>query len=288
MSNGLNSSNNTETNGENNVTCTVINSSANIRIEDTECNGFNVSNDDNSTSITTTADSNTTTTIIKGNDNSFYESNGTVEVSENGDQVASTVTISLVNRAVNGTNTCNGTAVSSTCTIDHNGLVVEDLDEISQLKQEPPQSSIVQQQPVHRQPYHHQSLLQRHHNNGDDKENRHCTLLAMNGYHHHQNGAGNDVQLFPDAPTTPKVLRKVAPMYCNFKNVTTMTSPSTTTSHNNGTAVVLDDTNGGQHEADTSASSDVLSPRNGVTVTVTINGDDRHAPTTRIHICPPD
>lgn len=226
------------------------------------------------------------------------------------DDATTNVTISLVNRSlsnsitdivspsspsngvasVNGASTttvnCNNT-ITSTCTIGRNGLIVQELDEVSQGDVAAAQSPVLL-------PYHHHNLHHHHHptltpptsppsmengsvqyhRHGDDKENRHCTLLAMNGYH--QNGAGNDAQLFPDAPTTPKVLRKVAPMYCNFKKVTAGAT-STTPNHN------AEDVTNGHHDEGGE------SPRNGgVTVTVTINGDDRHASTTRIHICPPD
>lgn len=173
------------------------------------------------------------------------------EVNEATNDSVTNVTISLVNRSMstsNGAMTPTNATVSSTCTIGKNGLIVEELDELA------------------------------HQYRGDDKENRHCTLLAMNGFHMKENGAAvGDVQLFPDAPTTPKVLRKVAPMYCSFKK-------APPTQHISTTPVVVEESNG--HDLD--LASDVLSPRNGVTVTVTINGDDRHASTTRIHICPPD
>lgn len=154
-------------------------------------------------------------------------------------------------------------------------------------------------QPILTPPTSPQAVENGHHRhsssnvNGDDKENRHCTLLSMNGYHQNGSGVHNDSQLFPDAPTTPKVLRKVAPMYCNFKKVTSPAAAATATVLNgtsNGHGHTDELTTNGHTTTDEggATTNDVLSPRNGVTVTVTINGDERHASTTRIHICPPD
>lgn len=50
----------------------------------------------------------------------------------------------------------------------------------------------------------------------NDKENLHCTPLRTNG---HSNILSPSVEasVFPDAPTTPKVIRKASPLYSNLR-----------------------------------------------------------------------
>lgn len=65
----------------------------------------------------------------------------------------------------------------------------------------------------------------------NDKENLHCTPLRSNG---HSNILSPSVEasVFPDAPTTPKVIRKASPLYSNLRktaavSVTTNSDDST-------------------------------------------------------------
>jgi len=155
----------------------------------------------------------------------------TVDEVSDATETVTNVTIALVHRRPP-----TPPATITSCTIGKNGsIIVEEVDEIKLMERQ-------------------QNGLRM--SKGDDKENvRHYCLAD----------AETAPAVFPDAPTTPKVIRKVAPIYsmrtkCN--GATNGSGPGTT--------------------------EEELINRGSVTVTVTINGDDRHASTTRIHICPPD
>lgn len=149
----------------------------------------------------------------------------------------------------------------TSCTIGKNGsIIVEEVEEAKLLER------------------------QNGHSADNDKENRH---------HHHRfnQGVGGGVAepapaLFPDAPTTPKVCRKIAPLYSSLRAKCAATSAAVAAA-----AAALTDEDTvllTTNVSPSAASTTQTTPRGSLTVTVTINGDDRHASTTRIHICPPD
>lgn len=315
------------------VTCTVHSSSTNITVQNV--NPDPPSYDDishNERRVEENRNSNN-----NENEDSSVTMNVTISLVNRTISTSSATDVtsdSAITATINGSTVTPISSVSSTCTIGKNGLIVEELDEVKSVTpaplvdidslQESPKSVVMissHHEPTAAEPVttEESEYSNRNHNHtrsssGDNKENHHCTLLAMNGYHNghhhnhnhnhhhlHQNGGAVADQFFPDAPTTPKVLRKVAPMYCTFNNsnngnggssgggikrISSSSVTSSTTSTED--SVVSVDMPPEVTSTSSCSTSSSVTGNGSVTVTLTVNGDDRHASTTRIHICPPD
>lgn len=72
----------------------------------------------------------------------------------------------------------------------------------------------------------------------NDKENLHCTPLRSNG---HTNILSPSVEasVFPDAPTTPKVIRKASPLYSNLRKTAAVSVNPDDVGHHYGTSPIV-------------------------------------------------